>query len=141
MKGIVDFFQECGSTRHEGVSKAAEISAIAHFLGEDIGRITVAADMFNGYGPVFDPFTGGVLSVLDMAITFRREIVAPFYTCFVVFVKWCRLLSISDWVAKGGEIDNNIADVDSETGTHVGGANFGLTRAEGSHALDGPSSR
>jgi hypothetical protein len=91
--------------------------------------------MFNGYGPVFDPFTGGVLSVLDMVITFRCEIVAPFHTCFVVIVKWCRLLGISDWVAKGGKMENHIADVDSETGTHVGDANFGLTQAEGSTLL------
>ena len=104
VKEIVDSFQECGSARHERVMKAAGISAIAHFLGEDIGRITFAADMFNGYGPVCDPFMGGVLSVLDMAITFCCEIVAPFHTCFVVVVKRCRLLGISDWVAKGGEM-------------------------------------
>ena len=108
---------------------------MAHFLGEDIGRITFAADMFDGDGPVCDPLTGGILSVLNMTITFGCQIVAPFYTCFVVVVKWCRLLSISDWVAKGGEMENHIADVDSETGTHVGGANFGVTQAERSTLL------
>ncbi len=135
MKGIVDSFQECGSARHEGVPKATEISAITHFLGEDIGRITFAADMFDGNGPVCDPLTGGVLSVLDMAITFGREIVAPFHTCFVVVVKWFRLLGISDWVAKGGKMENHVADIDSEMGTHVGDANFGVTRAERSTLL------
>ncbi len=135
MKGIVDTVQECGSARHEGVPKATEISAIAHFLGEDIGRVTFAADIFDGDGPVCNPLTGGLLSVLDMVITFGRQIVAPFYTCFVVIVKWCQLLGISDWVAKGGKMKNHIADVDSETGTHVGGANFGVTRAERSTLL------
>ena len=66
----------------------AEIRAIAHFLGEDIRRITFATDMFDGYSAVFHPFTCGVLSVLDMAITFRCEIVAPFDTCLIVIVKW-----------------------------------------------------
>ncbi len=135
MKGIVDTFQECGSARHEGVPKTTEISAIVHFLGEDIGRITFAADMFNGDGPVCHPLTGGVFSVLDVSITFGRQIMAPFHTCFVVVVKWCRRFSIRDWVAKGGKMENHIADVNCETGTHVGGANFGVTRAERSALL------
>jgi hypothetical protein len=135
MKGIVDSFQECGSARHEGVPKATEISAIAHFLGEDIGRITFAADMFDGNGPVCNPLTGGVLSVLDMVITVGCQIVAPFHTCFDVVVKQCRLLGIRDWVAKGGEMENHIAYVDRETGTHVGSANFGVTQAERSMLL------
>ena len=135
MKGIVYSFQECESARHEGVPKSTEISAIVHFLGEDIRRITYAADMFDGDGPVCDPLTGGVLSVLDMAITFGREIVSPFHTCFVVIVKWCRLLGISDWVAKGGKMENHIVDLDSEMGTHIGGANFGVARAERSTLL------
>ena len=112
-----------------------EISAIAHFLGEDIGRITFAADMFDGDGSVCHPLTGGVFSVLDVSITFDCQIGAPFHTCFVVVVKWCWLLSIRDWVAKGGKMENHIADVDRETGTHVGGANFGVTRAERSALL------
>ena len=73
--------------------------------------------------------------MLDMAITFGRQIVAPFHTCFVVIVKWCRLLGIRDWVAKGGEMENYIADVDRETGTHVGGTNYGVTQAERSTLL------
>ena len=115
------------STRHEGVPKAAEISTIAHFLGKYIGRTTFAADVVNGYGPVFYPFTGSILSVLDMVITFHGEIMTPFHTCFVVVVKWCRLLSISDRVAKGSDMENHIADVDGEMRTHVGGTNFRIT--------------
>ena len=127
MKGIVDTFQECGSARHEGVPKTMEISAIAHFLGENIGRIAFATDMFNGDGSICHPLLGGIFSVLDVSITFGHQIAAPFHTCFAVVVKWCRLFSIRDWVAKGGEMDNHIADVDREAGTHVGGANFGVT--------------
>ena len=91
--------------------------------------------MFDGDGPVCNSLTGSVLSVLNMAITVGCQIVAPFHTCFVVVVKWCRLLGISDWVAKGGEMENHIVDIDSEMGTHVGGANFGVTRAERSTLL------
>ena len=112
-----------------------EISAIAHFLGEDIGRITFAADMFDGNGSVCHPLTGGVFSVLDVSITFGRQIVAPFHTCFVVVVKWCWLFSIRDWVAKGDEMENHIADIDHEAGTHVCGVNFGVTQAERSALL------
>ena len=78
MKGVVYSFQECRCTRHERVSKAAEIFTFTHFLGEDIRRIAFATDMFGGNCSVFHPLTRGVLSVLDMAITFRREIVTPF---------------------------------------------------------------
>ncbi len=88
VKGIVYSFQKCRRARHEGVTKAAVICTIAHFLGEDIRRITFATDMFDGYSAVFHPLTCGVLSVLDMVINFRREIVTSFDTCLIVIVKW-----------------------------------------------------
>jgi len=83
MKGIVYSFQECGCARHERVSKAAEICTITHFLGEDIRRIASATNVLNRYCFVCYPFTCSVLFVLDMAITFRCEIMTPVYACFV----------------------------------------------------------
>jgi hypothetical protein len=87
MKGIVYSFQESRCPRHEGIPKAAEICTITHFLGEDTRRIAFATDMFDKTCSVFHPITRGVLSVLNMAITFCREIMTSIYACFIVVVQ------------------------------------------------------
>jgi len=135
MKGIVYPFQECRSPRHEGIPKAAEICTITHFFGEYIRRIASATDVFDRNCFIRDPFTCSVLSVLDMTITFRREIVTPFYASFVVVVQWRRLVCIGYGVTKRCEMENSITDIDSETRTHICSSDFCLTQTERSTVL------
>ena len=37
-------------------------------------------------GTIVNPFPGTILSVFDMAVPFRSEIVTPLNTCFVVII-------------------------------------------------------
>jgi hypothetical protein len=69
-------------------------------------------------------------AMLDMTAAFRGEIVAPFETCFVVVIKRCSLLSIGDRVTGGREVKNHVANIDSETRSHVCSANLGVAGAE-----------
>ncbi len=80
---------------------------------------------------IVNPLPCGILFVLDMAVSFCGQIMAPFDTSFIVVVQWCGLLCIGDWVAEGIKMKNHITNIDPETRSHICSPNFRFTRAQG----------
>jgi hypothetical protein len=71
-----------------------------HFFCEDIGRIAFFADVCDGDATIINPFLSGILIMFGVLITLRGQIVAPFYTCFVVNVKWGSQICVIDGITK-----------------------------------------
>jgi hypothetical protein len=88
---------------HKGVAEATEISAVPHFLGEDVGDVTFPADVRDEDGAVGDPFACRIFLVLDVTISFGGHIVAPFDAGVVVVVERCRKVAVSYEVTEVGE--------------------------------------
>jgi hypothetical protein len=63
-------FEEGRAMIHEGVAAAAEVCAISHFFGEDIGGAAFTADMSDGNSTLFDPVKHNILLELNMKIAF-----------------------------------------------------------------------
>jgi hypothetical protein len=87
-------------TAHKRIAEAAEISAVSHFLGEDVGYVAFPADMGNGDGAVGNPLTCRIFPVFDVAIAFGGHVVTPFDTCIVVVVEGSGRVTVGDRVAK-----------------------------------------
>ncbi len=113
----------------------AESSAVPHFLREDVGYVAFPADMGNRDGAIGNPFTCRILLVLNVTIAFGGHVVTPFDTCIIIVIEGSGALTVGDGVAEVGKTRNHVADVDREAGSHVGGPNLGVTRAEGSSFL------
>ncbi len=120
---------------HKRIAETAEISAVLHFLCEDVGYVAFPADVGNGDGAVGDPFTCRILLVLNVTIAFGGHIVTPFNACIVIVIEGSGRLTVGDGVAEVGKTRNHVAGVDREAGAHVGSPNLGVTRAEGSAFL------
>jgi len=101
-------FEEVGGPGHERIAKSAEICAIAHFFGENVGRIAFPADVRNGKGTVRDPFAGRVFPVLDVAITFCGQVVTPFHASVIVVVDCGGEVGVIDRVAKRLEMEYHV---------------------------------
>ena len=71
---------------HKSIAETTKISAVVHFLGEDVRNVTFATDVGDGDSAVGDPFPGGGFSVLDVAIAFGHHVVAPYDAGIVVWV-------------------------------------------------------
>ncbi len=63
-----------------------KISALAHFLGEDVHNVAFAADVGYGDSAIGNPLPGGVFSVLNVAIALGCHVVAPFDAGIIVVV-------------------------------------------------------
>jgi hypothetical protein len=57
-------------TKHERVSEAAEMGAVLHFLGEDIGGVDFPRNMENIQSFVLHPFPDGILMELNVTSRF-----------------------------------------------------------------------
>jgi hypothetical protein len=55
---------------HEGAAEGAEVCAVLHFFGEDVGGVAFTADMSDGDSTLFDPLACNILIELDMMIAF-----------------------------------------------------------------------
>ena len=68
------------------VAETTEISAVAHFLGEDVCNVAFAADVGDEDNAIGVPLPGGVFSVLNVAIALGGHVVAPLDAGIIVVV-------------------------------------------------------
>ncbi len=109
---------------HERVLEAAEIGAVSHFLGEDVGDVVFSADVRNQDSAIGNPFSCGVLLVFDVVITLGGHVMAPLDASIIAIVERGGGLTVVDGVAEVGEAGDHVSCVDSELGTHVGSPNL-----------------
>jgi hypothetical protein len=87
-------------TAHKRITEATIISAVPHFLCEDVGYVAFPADMGNGDGAVGNPLTRRIFPVFDVPIAFGGHVVTPFDTCIVVVVEGSGRWTVGDGVVK-----------------------------------------
>ncbi len=51
---------------HERISEVAEMGAVHHFLGEDIGGVDFPCNMYDIQSLVLHPFPDGIFTELDV---------------------------------------------------------------------------
>ncbi len=93
--------EEVTRATHKQIAKAVEIGNVLHFFCELICNIAFAGDVFDSNGAICNPFTSGVLIILDVLIAFGGHVMTPFNTGVIIIVKDCRRCGIVDWVPQG----------------------------------------
>jgi hypothetical protein len=62
------------------------LCTITHFFCKYVGWVAFSTDVGDGDAAIRDPFASGVLVMFDVAVSSCGQIMAPFYTGFVVVV-------------------------------------------------------
>ncbi len=74
---------------HERVPEMTEVSAIAHFLSEYVGRIDFPGHMLDLESFVSDPLTDRVLTEFNVSHCFGGHVIGPTDACLIVVVENC----------------------------------------------------
>jgi hypothetical protein len=123
---VVDAFEVVARAAHKQVAKAAEVGAVLHFLGKDVGDVAFTAYVHDCDCAVSNPFMCRVFKIFNVLVAFGGHIVALLDTCVIIIVERCWRVGIVYGVAKFEQAGDHVSGVDHEAGSHVGCANFWL---------------
>jgi hypothetical protein len=69
---------------HERITETAEVGAIFHFFGENVGRVASSLNMFDGKCFIRNPFADRIFTLLHMTSVFACSTVGPVDTRLVI---------------------------------------------------------
>ncbi len=107
------------------------MSAIAHFLSEDVGRIDFPGHMLNLESFFLDPLADRVLTEFNVLRHFGGHFIGPPDPCIIVVVEDCGSIERGKSVSCIGDTAGEISEVDNLLRSSVGCANLGLARTQG----------
>ena len=119
VEGIVNSLEEVSTLGHGGIVKL-KVCTITHLFCEDI----------RGIAFLLMWLMVKLLAMFNVASTLHGWIVAPFYACVVVIIKWGGHIIVIDGITKGFKMKNHVLEVNCKMGAHVCSKDFGVTQTQ-----------
>jgi hypothetical protein len=112
-----------------------EVSTIAHFHSEYVGRIDFPGHMLNLESFVLDPLAARVLTEFNVSLRFGGHVIGPTDACLIVIVEDCGSIKRGKSVSCIGYTAGEILEVNDLLRSSDGCANLGLARTQGGTVL------
>ncbi len=113
----------------------AKMSAVFHFLGEDITGVAFASNVVDLDNLVLNPFTDLGFAKFEMAKPFCGKVASPVNHSFVIVVEYVGAINVGKRNTDLDKFLGKISDANIKFAAFVSRPNFGFTRTHGSFFL------